>query len=252
MRLSQITQHIKDQNWFAVSLDFLIVVVGILIAFQITNWNEASETKKKERQVLERLHIEIETAISTDSNYRTAISDRMLSNLLTARHVLFGISERTTLTADECQAISLSHHLLTGLISIPILNELAATGNIALIRDQTIVHAISETKEIVDNLFTYASAIESRMVVLSRQFPDLIEMTLKLKTGARRKIELDPYDPFYICNSKKMRVNPAFINSAGENLTTSFAFVELALVPSRQSLSKLHAKLETALSLSAE
>ena len=38
MFLHRITKHVKDQNWFAVALDFVIVVAGILIAFQITNW----------------------------------------------------------------------------------------------------------------------------------------------------------------------------------------------------------------------
>jgi hypothetical protein len=41
MLLRSLTKHVKDQNWFAVALDFFIVVAGILIAFQITNWNEA-------------------------------------------------------------------------------------------------------------------------------------------------------------------------------------------------------------------
>ena len=45
MLLRSITKHVKDQNWFAVLLDFLIVVVGILIAFQITNWNEMREAR---------------------------------------------------------------------------------------------------------------------------------------------------------------------------------------------------------------
>ena len=43
MRLRSLTKHIREQNWFAVALDFFIVVVGILIAFQITNWNEKSK-----------------------------------------------------------------------------------------------------------------------------------------------------------------------------------------------------------------
>ena len=41
MLLRRITEHVKAQNWTAVALDFVIVVVGILIAFQITNWNNA-------------------------------------------------------------------------------------------------------------------------------------------------------------------------------------------------------------------
>jgi hypothetical protein len=36
-------EHVKTQNWFAVVLDFLIVVAGILIAFQITNWSESRQ-----------------------------------------------------------------------------------------------------------------------------------------------------------------------------------------------------------------
>ena len=50
MRLHSLTKHIREQNWFAVFLDFFIVVAGILIAFQITEWNEArkinGETKE--------------------------------------------------------------------------------------------------------------------------------------------------------------------------------------------------------------
>ena len=43
MLFRRIKAHIEKENWFAVFIDFLIVVVGILIAFQITNWNERRE-----------------------------------------------------------------------------------------------------------------------------------------------------------------------------------------------------------------
>jgi hypothetical protein len=33
-------QHIKDQNWFAVGLDVLVVIVGIILGTQVNNWNE--------------------------------------------------------------------------------------------------------------------------------------------------------------------------------------------------------------------
>ena len=54
MILRRITQHVKDQNWFAVALDFVIVVVGILIAFQITNWGDAKAERKRETQILQQ------------------------------------------------------------------------------------------------------------------------------------------------------------------------------------------------------
>ncbi|MEM5518717.1 hypothetical protein WNY37_17295 [Henriciella sp. AS95] len=45
MLLRRLSKNVKDQNWFAVVLDFLIVVAGILIAFQITSWNEQRQAR---------------------------------------------------------------------------------------------------------------------------------------------------------------------------------------------------------------
>lgn len=56
MLLRRISQHVKEQNWFAVAIDFFIVVAGILIAFQITSWNEERKDNKREQQIIERLH----------------------------------------------------------------------------------------------------------------------------------------------------------------------------------------------------
>lgn len=39
MLLRSVMKHVREQNWFAVGLDFVIVVAGILIAFQISNWS---------------------------------------------------------------------------------------------------------------------------------------------------------------------------------------------------------------------
>ena len=60
MLLRRITQHVKDQNWFAVFLDFFIVVAGILIAFQITNWNEARVENNLQSLVEKRLIADFE------------------------------------------------------------------------------------------------------------------------------------------------------------------------------------------------
>ncbi|NNE56507.1 MAG: hypothetical protein HKN36_00205 [Hellea sp.] len=46
MLLRRITKHVKDQNWFAVFLDFFIVVAGILIAFQINAWSDRQALHK--------------------------------------------------------------------------------------------------------------------------------------------------------------------------------------------------------------
>lgn len=65
MLLRSISKHVKDQNWFAVALDFFIVVVGILLAFQITNWSSGRALDAKERELLIELKHEIESDIVT-------------------------------------------------------------------------------------------------------------------------------------------------------------------------------------------
>ena len=60
MILRRLTKHVKDQNWFAVALDFLIVVLGVFIGLQISNWNDARAFDQQERNYLVQLKDEVE------------------------------------------------------------------------------------------------------------------------------------------------------------------------------------------------
>ena len=87
MLLRSISKHVKDQNWFAVALDFFIVVVGILIAFQITNWNEERSNGQLRVSYLERLQSDLTQTIdylSTNldaSERKIAIIDSFVATL---------------------------------------------------------------------------------------------------------------------------------------------------------------------------
>lgn len=67
MILRRVIEHVKKQEWTAVFLDFVIVVVGILIAFQITNWHERRAERKRAISYLERLDEDLAADIA---NYR--------------------------------------------------------------------------------------------------------------------------------------------------------------------------------------
>ncbi|MBO6687201.1 MAG: DUF6090 family protein [Hyphomonas sp.] len=74
MLLRRVTQHIKDQNWFAVWLDFVIVVIGVFIGLQTSNWNDAREQNRQAAVYTDRLsndlQIEFEYATSLIEYYR--------------------------------------------------------------------------------------------------------------------------------------------------------------------------------------
>jgi hypothetical protein len=46
--LGRLTQAAREQNWFAVAVEVLIVVVGVVIAFQITAWGQERELRNRE------------------------------------------------------------------------------------------------------------------------------------------------------------------------------------------------------------
>ncbi len=62
MILRSLTEHVKAQNWFAVAIDFVIVVVGVFVGIQVSNWNAARVTDQRSRavtaQLAEDLHAE--------------------------------------------------------------------------------------------------------------------------------------------------------------------------------------------------
>jgi hypothetical protein len=64
MILRRLTKHINEQNWFAVALDFGIVVFGVFIGLQVNNWNTENTARVNERQLLSQLHSDVEAAVS--------------------------------------------------------------------------------------------------------------------------------------------------------------------------------------------
>jgi hypothetical protein len=98
MILRRLSEHVKAQNWFAVALDFIIVVVGILIAFQVTAWNEQRADRAKEALYLSELIEDLNADLAEiDSIKRTAeIRMGALERIL----ALTGIEPRRTLAFD--------------------------------------------------------------------------------------------------------------------------------------------------------
>lgn len=58
MILRRIIGHFRKQEWTAISIDFIIVVIGVFIGIQVANWNEARQARVAEAALLERLESE--------------------------------------------------------------------------------------------------------------------------------------------------------------------------------------------------
>lgn len=65
MFLRRIVQNLKTQNWTALWLDLLIVIIGVFIGTQVSNWNQA----RNERRETERLLLELKPALSSFTDF---------------------------------------------------------------------------------------------------------------------------------------------------------------------------------------
>ena len=48
MILSRVIAHVREQDWTAIGIDFLIVVLGVFLGIQLGNWNAARIDQKRE------------------------------------------------------------------------------------------------------------------------------------------------------------------------------------------------------------
>ncbi|MBI1366944.1 MAG: hypothetical protein GC153_13435 [Alphaproteobacteria bacterium] len=55
MILSRVIEHVKRRHWTAVFLDFVIVVAGVFVATQVSNWNTAQADARLGHEYVKRL-----------------------------------------------------------------------------------------------------------------------------------------------------------------------------------------------------
>ena len=133
MRLRRLTEHIREQNWFAVGLDFLIVVVGILIAFQITSWNDGLSARQLEREYMILLTTDLRT-IEGNLSEQLAQEQEIIVNAKTA---IEAINTRDS----DVDPTQLGHSLIsifgrrTLILDSPAFSEMKSAGRLTLIED---------------------------------------------------------------------------------------------------------------------
>ena len=59
MILRRLTANLKAQNWTAIAIEFLIVVIGVFVGTQVSNWNQERLEKLATSKMLDQLRPEI-------------------------------------------------------------------------------------------------------------------------------------------------------------------------------------------------
>lgn len=135
MILRSVTKHVKDQNWFAVLIDFVIVVIGVFIGIQVANWNEQLAGERQAKVLLNRIHHDLKNdilSISAELNYQSVVR----TYAETAVDALNGIND----VSDEQFVIGAyqATQVNSAWSNRATYNEMVSTGQINLIKDESL------------------------------------------------------------------------------------------------------------------
>ena len=87
MLLRRVIEHVKAQNWTAVALDFVIVVVGVFIGIQVANWNAARAERKLGEDYTVRLIADLENDLA-GARTQTSYYDDVTKSIETTDRLL--------------------------------------------------------------------------------------------------------------------------------------------------------------------
>ncbi len=163
MILRSLTKHVRDQNWLAVFLDFLIVVVGVFIGIQVANWNEARIEEREEALLIERLVVDFER-IGEDAQrsldfHRDRVSE-FKTLVLSLRSGSLAAEDRSAV--DRALFIGLS--MQTSADRSGTFTELLSSGRANLLKDKALLNELVAYEDFLDR-FSFAQEYLMHMSV---------------------------------------------------------------------------------------
>ncbi|HOP22668.1 MAG TPA: DUF6090 family protein [Gammaproteobacteria bacterium] len=142
MLLRRITQHIKNQNWFAIFIDFLIVVIGVFIGIQVSNWNEHLNEKQRAENYRNRLYQDMTINQSALTNRQESFAKQIEYGL----YALESLDE--PITQEDAWKIVRAYfqasHVFTISVKRGTYDEIINSGDLALLNNQDLVNALGD------------------------------------------------------------------------------------------------------------
>jgi hypothetical protein len=143
MILRRLATALREQNWFTVVLEILIVVVGIYIGLQADAWMSAKQDRALEVEYLERLVSDMEESIVAQRELiqtfdKSNASIDYIAQLLRSRTFEGADKDRLILGLNSVGWVA---RPATNMVTV---REMQSTGNISLIRDVSVRTAIGQ------------------------------------------------------------------------------------------------------------
>jgi len=182
MVFRRFSQHVRDQNWFAVGLDLLVVVLGIFIGLQVTEWNSSRGERKLEAYYLQRLLEDTEQSI--------ALADSGIARMqavIEPTQELARLLYYDSLTVKNRPRFDLYWGTLYDTWNFnpvsPTLDELKSTGRLALIRSDEVRKALARYEAALRWLLSSQKIQFEEYMLQYRTLDNLVRMPPNMELG---------------------------------------------------------------------
>ena len=222
MILRRFSENIRSQNWFAVTVEFIIVVVGEFMGLQVQDWNEARKERVEEHVLLSRLHVETQELLETQREVLDGLSERA-DVLMGVNPLLFSQKPLRVISDLECANISSSHVFRRPPDELPVLDEMLSTGRFGVLQDEDIKEHLRDYLIFRGRGRAYYQEATNELFRLHSRFPGLITVGRVpiepefVGRWARLSGEGFRWDP--VCDVEKIRASQAFLNEYVDNLS---------------------------------
>ena len=163
MIIRRLAAAIKNQDWFTVFIEFVIVVAGIFVGLQVNDWNENRLNRAQERANLARLLDEAENSLA----YIEGMVEGVTIIIGAQRQLLEIMSSDGPLPIDTTTA-EFGFESLNWFQAITppraVYDELEATGGLKLIRSNAIRESVSVYYAVLDNFTAQLSYFRSASI----------------------------------------------------------------------------------------
>jgi hypothetical protein len=165
MILRRFSEALKQQSWTAIAIEFVLLVSGVFLGIQVSNWNTERETRKKAEVFTERLKADLR-AESWRYQFLLAYYRDVRDATEAAADALSG---KKPLSNEEFLVNAYrATQYKQGAVSRATYDELISTGNAGLIEDRALLALAVRAYSIVTIETTVKEGFESRYRALFR------------------------------------------------------------------------------------
>jgi len=189
MIFRRLADAVRQENWFSVVLEILIVVVGIFIGLQVDDWNEARKERVEERAYLDRLYSDLTVTIGEINESISQLDARYAYGQKVIQ--VFQQGELGDVPIEDFErgmiVAARSELVVPQLSSI---DELIASGRLGIIRNRDLRAAIAETNTEARRQQAYVALLAGRTEQL---IPVIFTRMRRFRIPGQRELDVD-YD----------------------------------------------------------